>query len=145
MAPTDDNLRDRLLAEHAPDPGRLTAYRKEVQTMLEQHERVLRREQWVTGVFWVYVVLVATAFLVLSGFWPGAPDRAWFSMLGSLGILVVAGAAGLVRHFGHRSHVAVLKELKQLELRVLELQEQVRGRPGPDPPGRPAAAGGDPA
>jgi hypothetical protein len=48
----------------------------------------------------------------------------WFGVLACFWLLV--GAVELLKHFINRARVDVLREVKGLELRILELQEQLR-------------------
>jgi hypothetical protein len=125
MESKSDDLRNRLLVQHVPEPGKLAAYRKEVEVMLERQEKMLRREKWYAGLIWFYVVALATAFLVMSGLF--APDavRGWFVALATIGVIYVASTVELVKYFISRTKVELLKELKQLELKVLELRERL--------------------
>jgi Na+/proline symporter len=97
--------------------------------MLEVQEKKLRREKWYASLIWFYVVLLSTAFLGMSGFF--APDavRGWFVALGIIAVVYVAAAVELVKYFISRSRVELLKEMKQLELQVVELRELVRKMP----------------
>jgi hypothetical protein len=131
MESQDEGFRDRLLAHQAPAPDQLLKHRKEMQTMLERNERGLRREKWVTGILWLYAVAFTTAFLMVSGMWHTTPERVWFSMLAMVGFIDLFGAIEIVKLFVNRSRVEVLKEVKQLEMQVLELQELLRGRTTP--------------
>jgi hypothetical protein len=93
--------------------------------MLEQQEKMLRREKWYASLIWFYVVALAVAFLLVSGLF--APDavRGWFSALAMIGFIYVAATVELVKYFISRSKVEMLKELKQLQLQVHELQERL--------------------
>jgi hypothetical protein len=124
MANKPEPLRERLLAQFEPDREKLATYRREVQAMLEQNERTLQRQKWYAGGIWVFVVLTGTAFLVLGGLRGDTPVGAW---LGIFACFVLIGAAvELVKYFINRSRVEVLKELKGLELQLLEIKERLR-------------------
>jgi hypothetical protein len=123
METSENPLRDRLLAQHTPEPGRLAQYRKEVDAMLEQHEKTLRRQKWYAAAIWIYAVLLTTVFLTMSGF-IGTPPGIVMSFLGIF--LSVAAAVELLKYFLNRGHVEMLKEIKRLEIHVLELQEQLQ-------------------
>src|SRR5207302_7770535 len=60
------DLRDRLLAQQAAptDAARFARYRKEIAMSLEQTERRLRREKWITGTLWIYLVIVSVGLLL---------------------------------------------------------------------------------
>lgn len=116
------SLRDRLLAKPAPQPSKLEAYRKEVEAMIEEKERRLQREKTVSGLMWLFVVALATTFLLIGGF-RGGEIRLWFGIQACFWFLF--GAVFLLRTFLNRNRVEFLKEIRGLEVRVLELQEKL--------------------
>jgi hypothetical protein len=118
-------LRESLLAQQAPDPARLTQYRKEIQMTLEQNERGLRRERRFIIPVWLFLVATCTGFLIIGGTHATTPLGVWFGVLACFWFLF--GSVELLKHFINRARVDVLREVKGLELRVLELQEQLRG------------------
>ena len=123
METDNDTLRDRLLAQVEPDPGRLARYREEVRTMLEQQEVTLRRQKWYAGASWVFAVALTTVFMVFGGVWGHAPE--WFLpyVLGL--VLMLSGAVELIKYFLNRSRLELLKEIKGLELQVRELKDEL--------------------
>ena len=113
----NENMRDRLLAR-LPQPENIAGYRNEVTALLERNEKKLRREKWVSGAVWVYVTLFAAAVIWLSSDNPAkAAELGTFTLF-----FVIYGAVELLKHFINRSRVDLLKEIKQLQLQVLELQ-----------------------
>ena len=135
MDPKRDELRDRLLAQQAPDPERLAEYRKEVEAMLEQ----LRRQTWWTGCAYAFLVILGAVVLFFGAFALGSVAlylaagkgnglaEVWVPALGSA--LCLVGGVALVRHMRHRKRVGdLLLEVKRLEMRVLELEAAQRGR-----------------
>lgn len=117
-------LRASLLAQQAPDPDRFARYRKEVQMTLEQNERGLRRERRVVVVLWLFLVATCTGFMIISGAHNTTTLGVWFGVMACFWFLF--GAVELLKHFINRARVDVLREVKGLELRILELQEQLR-------------------
>ncbi|HUK15974.1 MAG TPA: hypothetical protein VLW65_06145 [Bryobacteraceae bacterium] len=116
MESSNEGMRDRLLSR-LPQPGNLADYRNEVGALLEKNEKRFRREKWYSGALWVYAVLLGTAFL-----WLGADTR-HATTLGFYAIFaLIFGAVELLKHFINRSRVELLKEIKQVQLQVLELQ-----------------------
>ena len=126
MEPNEQQFRRNLLEQLVPEPGRLDRYRQEMTKMLEENERGLRKERRFTAVLWIYGVTIFTAYLLVSGFYRPTPERVWLVGLISIGSVLFYGAIELVKHFINRSRVEILKELKQLELRVLEIDERLR-------------------
>jgi hypothetical protein len=135
MDPKKSELRDRLLAQQAPDPERLAAYRKGVEAMVEH----LRRQAWWVGCASAALVILGTAVLAvgavalaavtlyLAARQGGGLADVWVPAVGSLACL--AGAAALVRHVRTRKRLGdLLVEVKRLEMRVLELEEAQRGQ-----------------
>jgi hypothetical protein len=135
MDPKRNELRDRLLAQQAPDPERLAAYRKGVEAMVEH----LRRQAWWVGCAYAALVILGTVALTFGAVavaavalflaarqGAGLAD-VWVPAVGSLACL--AGAVALVRHVRTRKRLGdLLLEVKRLEMRVLELEEAQRGR-----------------
>jgi undecaprenyl pyrophosphate phosphatase UppP len=126
MEPNDKEFRRGLLEQMSPEPGRLDRYRKEMTQMLDENERGLRRERRWTVVMWLYGIALMTVFLLVSGFYHPTPERIWMVSLTTMAMVLFCGGLELVKHFINRSRVEVLKELKQIELRVLELNERLR-------------------
>jgi hypothetical protein len=124
MEPKDD-LRGRLLAHVEPDPDRLARYREEVRVMLERHEKSLRRQKWYAGGIWIFVVLLATGFLLMSGN-VGAPP--WFLPVMIALVMLIFAAVEMLKYFVNRSQMEILKELKGLELQVREVKDQLANR-----------------
>jgi hypothetical protein len=124
MEPKDE-LRARLLAHVEPDPDRLARYREEVRLMLEQHERSLRWQKWYAGGLWVFVVLLATSFLLLSGN-TGAPG--YFVAVMTALVMLIGAAVEMLKYFLNRNQLEMLKELKGLEIQVRELKDQIANR-----------------
>jgi hypothetical protein len=124
MEQKSEPLRERLLAQFEPDREKLATYRKEVQAMLEKNERTLRLQKWYAGSIWIFVIFVGTGFLFLGGLRGDTPVGAW---LGIFACFVLIGAAvELVKYFINRSRVEVLKEVKGLELHLLEIKERLQ-------------------
>ena len=53
-----DRLRDRLLGQWEPSRPSYLNYRKEVEAMLANQEKKLRREKRYTLVIWIYIIVV---------------------------------------------------------------------------------------
>jgi hypothetical protein len=128
MEPTKQEFRRNLIEQLVPEPGRLDRYRKEMTKMLDENERGLRREKRMTVILWLFAVTMMTAFLLMSGLYHPTPERVWFASLTSFAVILLYGAIEIVKHFINRARVELLKELKQIELRLLELDERLRSR-----------------
>lgn len=116
----NENMRDRLLAR-LPQPENLGEYRNEVQSLLEKNQNKLRVEKRYSAVFWVFVVCLCAALM-----W-GSAGTSKAAQAGTFGLFfVIAGAVELLKHFINRNRVELLKEIKQVQLQVLELQAALR-------------------
>jgi hypothetical protein len=128
MEPINEEFRRNLIGQLVPEPGRLDRYRREMTQMLEKNERGLRFERRFTTVMWLYGVAVMTVFLLVSGFYHPTPERSWMVILVGMGMVLLYGALMIVRVIINQTRVELLKELKQIELHVLELDERLRSR-----------------
>lgn len=122
MPQPSDNLRDRLLAA-LPQPENLTAYREETNTLLTKHQRALRWDNISIQ------VLIAVAF-VLVFLWSGNrfhldPDSLHFFQLAS-GLTFVGAVIWELHYRIYKSEIANLKEIKQVQLQILELQASLQ-------------------
>ena len=118
MEPKDESLRERLLSR-LPEPANLEAYREEVVSLLAKNEKGLQRERKVVARLWIFVVLVSVGFLTAGGLYIDTPKGPWFGTLACFWFLF--GAVETVKHFVNRGRVELLKEVKQVQLQVLEL------------------------
>jgi hypothetical protein len=125
--PEADRLRDRLLGQWEPSRSAYLTYRKEIETMLENQEKALRREKRFTTVMWIYLVLLTTILLTGSGV-------LMFHRIEGTYVAVTAvfwflfGAVFLLSHLINKSRFEVIKEIKGIELRLAALEGQLTGR-----------------
>jgi hypothetical protein len=123
MEQRNENMRDRLLAR-LPQPENLAAYREEVEASLLKNQRAFRREKWGVGALWVFMAGLSTVFLVLGGQHLDKPVGLWFGTLACFWLIYPS--VELLKHFINRSRVELLKEVKQIQLQVLELQASLK-------------------
>lgn len=122
MAQQSNDLRDRLLAA-LPQPENLTPYREETATLLAKHARALRWDK-VTANALVFFA-VALTFLWNHGPWRAGTLALHGLQVGSA-VLFFAGMIYLLRHEIYAIQIATLKEIKQVQLQILELQASLR-------------------
>ena len=113
-----------LLAQEKRSPESLEKYRKEVAETLDKETRNLRREKLVTGPMWIYLVLLCSAFLVIGGISPDPTLKLWFSVLACFWF--VFGAVFLLKYFINRNRVEMLREMKEIQLQLHELQSRMK-------------------
>jgi hypothetical protein len=128
MKHPDDSLRNRLLDQIVPEPGKLARYRKEVQAMLEREERMLRIEKWYSSMMWCMAVAMGVGFSLAAAYGRDQPTRVYFSIGVTLLVLFTTGSVELLKHFIDRARLQVVKDIKGLELRILELEGRLGDR-----------------
>ncbi len=68
----------------------------------------------------------ATCFLTLGGLYSDKPASMWLGL--SACFFLIGAAVEMVKYFINRSRVEVLKEVKGLELQLLEIKEHLQQR-----------------
>ena len=126
MSHPDDNLRERLLGQHAPDPETLATYRRETQAMLEREERWLRISSRFIAAIWVMLVLMGTMYALVAGWSRDQPMKVYFSIGLTLLMLLIGGAVQLLAGVISRARLELAKDIKGLELRLVELESLIR-------------------
>jgi undecaprenyl pyrophosphate phosphatase UppP len=125
--PEADRLRERLLDQWEPALPSYLTYRKEIETMLENQEKRLRRERRWTTVMWLYIVALTTILMTgsgvlmihkIEGTWMAVSAVLWF-LFGTVFFFV---------HLINKSCFEVIKEIKGVELRLAALEERLTGR-----------------
>ncbi len=117
MAQQTNNLREGLLAA-LPQPENLAAYREETAALLAKHARALR---------WDKIAANTLVYLAVLLFWwsiyPGrlGPQGIHSFQFGAA-LLYFVGTIYVVQYKVYESQVATLKEIKQVQLQILELQ-----------------------
>ena len=128
MSEPDDSLKERLLRQHKPDPEKLATYRKETQAMLEREEQRLRFHARFTAAMWILLVAMGVMYALVAGYSADKPTKVYFTIGLTLMMLMIGGAVQLVGSFINRARLEVTKEIKGLELKVLEMETLLRER-----------------
>ena len=123
MEQRNDSIRDRLLLR-LPQPENLAAYREEVASMLEKNEKAFREKKWVVCTILFFAVGFITVPLSLNWFRLDTPQG--ISFVGTAFVLLLYAFTEVLKHFINRSRVEILREVKQVQLQVLELQASLR-------------------
>jgi hypothetical protein len=121
MAQQSNDLRERLLAT-LPQPENLATYREETAALLARHARALRWDKLTANTFVILAVL-----LFWWSIYPGrlGPMAVHSFQFGSA-LLYFVGGLYAVQYQVYDSQVATLKEIKQVQLQILELQASLR-------------------
>lgn len=123
MAQQTNDLRERLLAT-LPQPENLAAYREETTTLMAKHAKALRWDYFALHAFYS---IAAVLFFVSVGspHWHVDAIMRQSFQFGSA-IMLFAGLIYEMRYRIYDSQVATLKEIKQVQLQILELQAAQR-------------------
>ena len=125
MENKDESMQDRLRSR-LPKPSNSADYRREVAQLLEKNDKAFLREKWGARALWIFCVCLGTAYLWFGGAKLDTPKAAWFGCLACFWLIV--GAVELLKNFINRSRVELMREVKQVQLQVLELQEALNKR-----------------
>jgi p-aminobenzoyl-glutamate transporter AbgT len=120
MAQQSNDLRERLLAT-LPQPENLAAYREETAALLARHAKALRWDKVLANT----VVFSAIAIASTWSFWHLDPSVLHGLQVGTA-VLYFVGVIFHVNSSIYASQVATLKEIKQVQLQILELQASLR-------------------
>lgn len=120
MAKQSNDLRERLLAA-LPQPENLVAYREETNALLAKHAEALRWDKIVTNTFYFLAIAVAALWASWHPF-ASAPS----SLAIAWAIFFIAGTIYKVHYEIYASQIATLKEIKQVQLQILELQSSLQ-------------------
>lgn len=117
MAQQTNDLRERLLAT-LPQPENLATYREATATLLAKHARALRWEKYTANM--LVFLGIGLVFLWNHGPWRlGTPALVWLQVMSA--VFFFLGVIYTVRYKVYDSQVATLKEIKQVQLQILEL------------------------
>ena len=128
MSEREDSLRERLLRQHVPEPEKLANHRKETQTMLEREERRQRFYGIYTAAIWIMLVVMGTMYALVAGWSKDQPMKVYFTIGITLMMLMIGGAVQLLGSFMAKARLEITKDIKGLELRVIELESLLRER-----------------
>ena len=122
MAQQSNDLRERLLAS-LPQPENLAEYREKTATLMAKHARALRWDKFTANA--LVFLAFAMVFLWNHGPWSlGTSALIWLQVASA--IFFFMGVIYSVRYEIYASQVATLKEIKQVQLQILELQALLR-------------------
>ena|SRR5579859_2320384 len=113
-----EGIGERLLSR-LPQPENLAAYQEEVKSLLAMNEKELRQSKRTVVRMWVFVGVVAAPFLWMAGANFNTPQGNWF--LGLTCFWVLLGAVEVAKYVAQQYRVELLRELKQIQLQILEL------------------------
>jgi hypothetical protein len=119
MQSPNNPVSDRLLGR-VPKPADIPAYRETTARLLEQNQKSIRRERIAINAFWIFCVASATAWLWFSAESANLPRAPFLAC-----IFFAWGGVEMIKHRIQASHIGLLKEIKQLQLQVFELEHVI--------------------
>ncbi|HLY98966.1 MAG TPA: hypothetical protein VKT33_07865 [Candidatus Angelobacter sp.] len=127
----NESISERLLSR-LPQPANMADYQAAVASLLAENERKLRRNKWTVVRVWLFIVIVSGPFLWMAGTHFNTAEGNWF--LGLAGFWVLFGAIEIAKYEHNQGRVELLRELKQVQLRIFELHARIGkgGTPMPD-------------
>ena len=94
--------------------------------MLEREERWLRFYGRYTAAIWIMLVAMGVMYALVAGWSRDLPTKVYFSIGITLMMLLIGGAVQLVAGVISRARLEITKDIKGLELRVIELEGLLR-------------------
>jgi hypothetical protein len=122
MEQRNDNLRERLLSR-LPQPENLPRFQQETASLMARHERALFWERWTARIIvWLGMALY---FLRISAWGQKLPANPKMVFIAMAALLVFGGAMSGLEYVVNRAKVDTLKEIKQIQIQLLELQARL--------------------
>ncbi len=95
--------------------------------MFEREERRLTLQNRFTAAMWLLVVAMGTMYALVAGWAAEKPVKVYFSIGVTLLMLLIGGAVQIIAGFVGRARLEVTKDVKGLELRLIEIERLLRG------------------
>jgi len=123
MEKGSESMRDRLLAR-LPQPENAAAYREETISFLAKYERALFWEKWSfrTLLFCAFVLVIMAGSSWSESFDP----RLSGGFYRLAGLMFIGAVSTGLQFYLDRIKIDILKEVKQVQLQILELQASIR-------------------
>jgi len=120
----NEDLRRVFLDNAAADLSAAHDYRRKVEAMIQEKERWLRRGTWASGAGYVSALLTAIVLMVAGGVWfDGQLKGVWLGV--NACFCLVFASVTLFSYLFAKHRVEMLKELKGIEMRVIEIQQRL--------------------
>jgi hypothetical protein len=123
MTKEKDTLRERLLS-HLPQPANASAYREGIDQLLKKEEASLRTYTWTHYV--LSVCTLALGFMAIYLSKHHSPQVQSFLVGAGIFFLIVLIEKPILDT--RRLHIELLKEIKQVQVQLLELQLQMNNK-----------------
>jgi peptidoglycan/LPS O-acetylase OafA/YrhL len=94
--------------------------------MLDREERRQRFHGRYNAAIWIMLVAMGVMYALVAGWSRDQPTKVYFSIGITLMMLMFGGSVQLVAGFIGRARLEVVKDIKGLELRIIELESLLR-------------------
>jgi hypothetical protein len=118
----NESISERLLSR-LPRPANMADYQASVASLLAENERKLRRNKLTVVRVWLFIIMVSVPFLWMAGTHFNTAEGNWF--LGLAGFWVLLGAIEIAKYEHHQGRVEILRELKQIQFQILDLNAKL--------------------
>jgi hypothetical protein len=123
MEQGNESMRDKLLGR-LPQPENIAAYREETASLLAKHEKALFWEKWTTEAMALLALVVFLMTMLPWGLRLDTTRTIVFDVVA--GIFFFMSQMWRLGYNLNLNQVNVLKEVKQVQLQVLELQASLK-------------------
>ena len=123
MEQGNESMRDKLLGR-LPQPENIAAYREETASLLAKHEKALFWEKWTTEAMALLALVVFLMTMLPWGLRLDTTRTIVFDVFA--GIFFFMSQMWRLGYNLNLNQVNVLKEVKQVQLQVLELQASLK-------------------
>jgi len=121
MEKETDNIRERLLSS-LPQPEGLAAYREETAVLLAKHARAIRWARF-EGILFGYLAIAFAMLWLQSRLHLDTALLIRFQLISAF--MALCAAVASVHYYVYSSQIATLKEIKQVQLQLLEVQSRL--------------------
>lgn len=111
--------RDKLIPHDIRTTDLYAKYRKEIEAMLDNQSQSVRREKRTSVPIFIFLVLLSVTFFLVAGFTENPSLKMWFASIAIF--LAISDATIVLRYHIILMRLEMMKEIKQLELSVIEL------------------------
>lgn len=127
MHQQSNDLRERLLTA-LPQPENLTNYREETAALLAKHAKALRWDKILAKTV-ILAAFPGAAIIIFNHVLWHLGTPAIYRIEGGTAFVYFVGLFYLLQYKIYESEIATLKEVKQIQLQILELQASLAHKP----------------
>jgi hypothetical protein len=127
MEQENNSMRERLLAR-LPQPENSASYREEISLLMAKHEKALFWEKFTAR---TVMFLGLAVWIIANSSWAKLDANGTITLDSIAGLLYFGGTVNELGFRVSRSKVELLKEMKQVQLQILELQASIQKNPQP--------------